>query len=90
MNVEISRNELAGALNALGKLVSRTNQADVYRSLRIEGKNDIVFFRTVGSDEAITYAVPAEGVEEFACHRELRQLPDGRAVQQNQEHRLDL
>ena len=67
MNVEISRNELAGALNALGKLVSRTNQAEVYRSLRIEGKNCIVSFQTVGSEEAITYAIPVEGVEEFAC-----------------------
>ena len=67
MNVEISRNELAGALNALGKLVSRTNQAEVYWSLRIEGKNGIVFFQTVRLDEAITYAVPVEGVEEFAC-----------------------
>ena len=67
MNVEISRNELAGALNALGKLISRTNQAEVYRSLRIKGKNSIVSFQTVGSEEAVTYAVPAEGVEEFAC-----------------------
>ena len=66
MNVEISRNELAGALNALGKLVSRTNPAEVYRSLRIEGKNGIVSFQTVGSDEAVTYALPVEGVEEFA------------------------
>ena len=67
MNVEISRNLLAGALNALGKLVSRTSPLEAYRSLRIEGKNGKVLFQTVGSEEAVTYALPVEDVEEFVC-----------------------
>ncbi|MBQ7206743.1 MAG: hypothetical protein IJS01_02990 [Lentisphaeria bacterium] len=66
MNVEISRNELAGALSALGKLVCRTSPVEVYRSLRIEGKNNQISFQTAGVNEAITFMLPAEDVEEFA------------------------
>ena len=66
MNVEISKSELAGALGALGKLVCRTSPVEVYRSLRIEGKNNQISFQTAGVNEAITYTLPVEGVEEFA------------------------
>ena len=67
MNVEISKSELAGALSALGKLVSRTASDEVYRSLRIEGKNNQISFQTVGLDEAITYTLTVEGAEEFCA-----------------------
>ena len=66
MNVEISKSELAGALGALGKLVCRTSPVEIYRSLRIEGKNNQISFQTAGANEAITFTLPAEGVEEFA------------------------
>ena len=65
MNVEISKNLLAGALSALGKLVCRTSPVEVYRSLRIEGKENNISFQTVGLDEAITCTLPVEGAEEF-------------------------
>ena len=65
MQIEVSKNELAGALSALGTLVCRTSPVEVYRSLRIEGKNNQISFQTVGLDEAITCTLPAEGVEEF-------------------------
>ena len=66
MYVEISKNELAGALSALGKLVCRTSPVEAYRSLRIEGKENKITFQTASVDEAITFTLPAEGVEEFA------------------------
>ena len=66
MQIEVSKSELAGALSALGKLVCRTSPVDVYRSLRIEGKNNQISFQTVGLDEAITYTLPVEGVEDFS------------------------
>ena len=66
MNVEISKSELAGALAALGKLVCRTSPVEIYRSLRIEGKNNQISFQTAGVNEAITFTLPAEGVEVFA------------------------
>ena len=65
MQIEVSKSELAGALSALGKLVCRTSPVEVYRSLRIEGKENKISFQTVGLDEAITYTLPVEGVEEF-------------------------
>jgi hypothetical protein len=65
MKIEVSKTELAGALSALGKLVCRTSPVEVYRSLRIEGKENKISFQTVGLDEAITYTLPIEGVEEF-------------------------
>ena len=65
MQIEVSKSELAEALRALGKLVCRTSPVEVYRSLRIEGKENKISFQTVGLDEAITYTLPVEGVEEF-------------------------
>jgi len=65
MQIEVSKSELAGALSALGKLVCRTAPVELYRSLRIEGKEDKISFQTIGVDEAITYTIPAESVENF-------------------------
>ena len=55
MKIELLKSELAGAFSALGKLVCRTAAVEVYRSLRIEGKENKIAFQTVGLDEAITY-----------------------------------
>ena len=66
MRIEVSKSELAGALGALGKLVCRTSPMEVYRSLRIEGKENQILFRTAGVNEAITFTLPEDGVEEFA------------------------
>ena len=63
MNVEISKNLLAGALSALGKLVCRTSPVEVYQTLRIESKDGTISLQTVGLDEAITCTLPMEGAE---------------------------
>ena len=65
MQIEVSKNELAGALSALGKLVVRTAPVELFRSLLIEGKGDTVAFHTTSIDETITYTIPAEGAGEF-------------------------
>ena len=67
MQIEVLKSELAEALRALGKLVCRTAAVEVYRSLRIKGKENKIEFQTVGVDEAITYTIPAESVEEFCA-----------------------
>ena len=67
MQIEVLKSELSGALNALGKLVCRTAAVELYRSLRIEGKENKISFQTVGLDEAITYTIPADGVESFCA-----------------------
>lgn len=66
--MEISKNELAGALSALGKLVCRTSPVEAYRSLRIEGKENKISFQTVSVDEAVTYTLPAEDAGDFAVN----------------------
>jgi len=67
MQIEVSKNELAGALSALGKLVVRTAPVELFRSLLIEGKGDTVTFQTTSIDETITCTIPAEGVEDFCA-----------------------
>ena len=61
MQIEVSKNELAGALSALGKLVVRTAPVELFRSLLIEGRGDTVAFQTTSIDETVTYTIPAEG-----------------------------
>ena len=63
--MEISRNLLAGALSALGKLVCRTSPVEAYRSVLIEGKENKISFRTAGNEETVTFTVDCENVEEF-------------------------
>ena len=66
MKIEVLKSELAGAFGALGKLVCRTAAVEIYRSLRIECKENKIAFQTVGLDEAITYTLPVEGGEDFS------------------------
>ena len=65
MQIEMMKNELAGALSALGKLVVRTSPVALFRSLLIEGKGDNIAFQTTSIDETITCTIRAEGVGEF-------------------------
>ena len=65
MRIEVSKNELAGALSALGKLVCRTAPVELFRSLRIEGKENKIELQTTSIDEVLTCTIPAEGAGEF-------------------------
>ena len=65
MQIEVSKNELAGALSALGKLVCRTAPVELFRSLRIEGKENKIELQTTSIDEVLTCTIPAEGAGEF-------------------------
>ena len=63
--MEISRSLLAGALSALGKLVSRTSPVEAYRSVLIVGKENKVSFQTAGSDETVTFTVDCDNAGVF-------------------------
>ena len=65
MQIEVSKNEWAGALSALGKLVCRTAPVELFRSLRIEGKENKIELQTTSIDEVLTCTIPAEGAGEF-------------------------
>ena len=65
MHVEVLKNELAGALSALKKLVCRKAPVELYRSLRIEGKDGIYTIYTPSFTEypsATTAYIPASAV----------------------------
>ena len=83
MNVEISKNELDGALSALGKLICRTAPLEAYRSVQIEGKEDRLIFRTANGSESLAFKVTAEIVEPLDG-RPFRRFPDCGKVQPQQ------
>ena len=55
MKLEMNKNELAGALIALGKLVCRTSTAAESKALRIEAGENQVRFSTCSTSEQITF-----------------------------------
>ena len=67
MKIEVLKSELVRALSALGKSVCRTAAVEVYRSLRIEGKDNRIELQTVSLDESISYTLPVEEVEPFCA-----------------------
>ena len=66
MKLEVNKNELAGALIALGKLVCRTAAEAEFKALRIEAGENQVRFSTCSQAEQITFK--AECRSEGAFH----------------------
>ena len=65
MQLTLNKNELAGALAALGKLVCRSSPIPVYRTVQIEAANNALFFRTHNADEEIEFRLDAETGDAF-------------------------
>ena len=65
MKITINKNELAGALAALGKLVCRSSPIPVYRAVQIEADNNALFFRTHNADEEIEFRMDSETEDAF-------------------------
>ena len=65
MEITINKTELAGALAALGKLVSRTAPVEANRAVEITGFADMLHFRTRNAFEEIEFTVFAEMDEDF-------------------------
>ena len=60
MQINLNKNELAGALAALGKLVCRLSPIQVYRAVQIEANNNTLFFRTHNLTEQIEFRMNAD------------------------------
>ena len=60
MEISLNKSELAGALTALGKLVSRTSLIKAYQAIQIEGKANALSFRTRNDKEEIEFRLPAD------------------------------
>ncbi len=64
MQIPINKTVIAGALPALGKLVSRTS-ATVFHAVQIEGHDNILYFRTCNATERIEFRMLADINEVF-------------------------
>ena len=65
MEIPVIKNVLASALTALGKLVSRTSLIKAYQGIEIEGKANMLYFRTRNVIEQIEFRLFAELEEGF-------------------------
>ena len=65
MQIPINKNSLAGALLALGKLVSRTSLVKAYQAIQIEGRANTLFFRTRNVVEEIEFRMDADLEDDF-------------------------
>ena len=67
MKLEVNKNELAGALIALGKLVCRTAAEAEFKALRIEAGKNQVRFSTCSQSEQITFKTECRSEGAFHC-----------------------
>ena len=65
MKTTLNKTELAGALAALGKLVTRTAPVEANRAVEITGFADMLHFRTPNAFEEIEFTMFAEMDEDF-------------------------
>jgi len=65
MKIPVIKTELASALTALGKLVSRTSLIKAYQGIEIEGKANILYFRTRNVIEQIEFRLFADLENDF-------------------------
>ena len=65
MQIPVNKNTLAGALTALGKLVSRTSLIKAYQGIQIEGKANMLYFRTRNVIEEIEFRLFADLEDDF-------------------------
>lgn len=65
MELTLNKTELAGALPALGKMVSRTSLTKMYQAIQIEGKANALSFCTRNDTEEIEFRLPADLENDF-------------------------
>ena len=65
MQIPVIKNSLASALPALGKLVSRTSLIKAYQGIEIEGKANMLYFRTRNVIEQIEFRLFADLEDDF-------------------------
>ena len=67
MELTLNKTELAGALAALGKLVSRTSLIKAYQAIQIEGRANTLYFRTRNVVEEIEFRMDADLEDDFSA-----------------------
>ena len=66
MRIELNKSVLAGALTALGKLVSRISPIEAYRCIEVRAQENVLHFRTNGITESLDFTMEAETEGDFA------------------------
>ena len=66
MKFEITKNELAGAFHALGKLVTRTSPVEANKSIRLKGDNEKLVFETTNGTEHLYFIIKKALTEPFS------------------------
>jgi len=67
MKITLNKTELAGALAALGKLVSRRSIVKAYQAIQIEGRANLLYFRTRNVVEGIEFKMTADLEDDFSA-----------------------
>ena len=88
MKLEVNRNELAGALIALGKLVCRTAAEAEFKALRIEAGENQARFSTCSQSEQITFKTEYRSEGAFHCIVEFDKFRD--AVRSGRNKTLEI
>ena len=65
MELTLNKTGLAGALAALGKLVTRTSLIKAYQAIQIEGRANTLYFRTRNVVEEIEFRMDADLEDDF-------------------------
>jgi len=66
MQLTLNKTELAMALPALGKLVSRTSLIKMFQAIQIEGRANTLYFRTRNVVEEIEFRMPVDLEDDFS------------------------
>ena len=65
MRIELNKSVLAGALTALGKLVSRISPVEAYRCIEVRAQENVLHFRTNSIAESLDFTMEAETEGDF-------------------------
>jgi len=65
MRIELNKSVLAGALTALGKLVSRISPVEAYRCIEVRAQENVLHFRTNDITESLDFTMEAETEGDF-------------------------
>jgi len=90
--VKISRNELAGALAALGKLVCRTSPVDLYKTIRLQTNDPGLCLTTTGMNESLSVVLDAESdgpLDKIVYFSELKDMVKGSSAGSVTFHEAD-
>ena len=65
--IEVTKNTLAGAFGALGKMICRTSPLTLCKSIKVEAAEGKLRLSTCGVNEEVSFELETDSEEEFSC-----------------------